>query len=173
MRRTTHPGIVGQTGAVPRSSSTGHRGRRGPPRVPTDESVATPLRRAVDRIGDRWMLLIVGALLEGPRRFGELGDELGVAPNILTRRLRDLEADGVIVATPYNERPVRLSYELTAGGRELAGAIALLADWGARRDGWATHSFHETCGTPLEMRPWCQTCERVIDDRETSDAYEI
>lgn len=119
------------------------------------------------------MLLIVGSLLGGPRRFGELGDELGVAPNILTRRLRQLEADGVVVASPYSKRPVRLSYELTAGGRELAGALSLLADWGARRDGRTPDTFHDACGTPLELRPWCPTCDRLVDGAESSVTYDI
>lgn len=119
------------------------------------------------------MLLIVGALLAGPRRFGELADELGVAPNILTRRLRELEADGVLVSTPYSERPIRLSYELTAGGRELAGALRLLAQWGSSPADRRAAGFHDACGTPLELRPWCPTCDRVVDDAETSDVYEV
>jgi len=131
------------------------------------------LRQAVERVGDRWVLLIVGALLDGPRRFGELGDQLGVAPNILTRRLRELEADGVVVSTPYSERPVRVSYDLTAGGRELAGALRLLAQWGAGPADRRAAGFHAACGSPVELRPWCPTCDRVIDDDETSDRYDI
>ena len=57
----------------------------------------------------------------------------GIAPNVLSRRLRHLEHEGLVVATPYSRRPLRLAYELTAAGRELAGALRLLAAWGARR----------------------------------------
>ena len=156
---------IRHTGAVP---------RRRPPRPPRSPIEADgPLRRAVERVGDRWVLLIVGALLDGPRRFGELGDELGVAPNILTGRLRELEADGVVVSTPYSERPVRVSYELTAGGRELAGALRLLAQWGASPADRRAAGFHDACGTPVELRPWCATCDRLVDDDETSNVYEV
>ena len=77
--------------------------------------------------------LLVEALLAGPRRFNELGEAVaGIAPNILTDRLRRLERERIVVATPYQERPPRMSYALTADGHDLASALRLLADWGAR-----------------------------------------
>jgi DNA-binding HxlR family transcriptional regulator len=115
-------------------------------------------------------LLVIESLLTGSRRFGELESTLdGIAPNILTKRLRQLEVDGLIVAIPYRERPVRVTYELTAVGKELAGALALLARWGARADGHDGAHHHRACGTALELRPWCPTCDRVIDDDDTDD----
>ena len=103
------------------------------------------------------------ALLGGPRRNAELAaDVAGIAPNILADRLRRLEADGLIVATAYAERPPRFEYRLTAEGRSLAGAMRLLADWGARhadrgrRDQGSLR--HEACGTALEARWFCPTC---------------
>jgi DNA-binding PadR family transcriptional regulator len=51
---------------------------------------------------------------------------------VLTQRLRHLEREALLVATPYSERPRRFQYQLTEGGRELAGALRLLADWGSR-----------------------------------------
>ena len=74
----------------------------------------------------------------------------GIAPNILSDRLRRLERAGILVATPYSRRPLRMEYALTADGRELAGALHLLADWGARRGGTGEPLRHEVCGTPLE-----------------------
>ncbi len=133
----------------------------------------SPLRRAVDRVGDRWVLLIVASLLDGPQRFGELADGLGVAPNILTQRLRQLEADGVVVATRYQDRPPRFSYDLTEAGRDLAGAVAHLREWGARQDGASSGAFHQDCGTPLETRPWCPTCDRFVDDDESPGTYDV
>ena len=63
---------------------------------------STPLGEALTRVGDRWTLLIVGALLDGPRRFGEIADDLdGIAPNVLSQRLKALERDGIVVAHPY------------------------------------------------------------------------
>jgi len=124
-----------------------------------------PLEAALDRVGDRWSLLVVEALLDGPRRFGELGDALpGIAPNILTDRLRRLERAGILRARPYQERPPRLAYDLTADGRDLASALRVLADWGARRSAHAEPLRHDVCGTPVQARWYCPTCERMIDD---------
>ena len=93
----------------------------------------TPLEAALERVGDRWSLLLVEALLDGPRRFNELAEPSpGIAPNILTDRLRRLERERIVVATPYQQRPPRMSYALTADGHDLASALRLLADWGAR-----------------------------------------
>ena len=61
----------------------------------------TPLAYAVDRIGDRWTILIVDALMDGPRKFGELESGLdGIAATVLTKRLRQLETDGIVVGRP-------------------------------------------------------------------------
>src|SRR3954449_6719152 len=91
----------------------------------------TALSEALKRVGDRWTLLIVEALLDGPRRFGDLQEVVeGIAPNILTQRLRHLEREAIVLSRPYSERPPRLAYELTSAGRELAGALRLLGDWG-------------------------------------------
>ena len=131
---------------------------------------AGPLERAVASVGERWTLLLVHALLDGPLRFGELAEAVpGVAPNILTRRLRHLEHEGLVVATPYSRRPLRMTYELTSTGRELAGAIALLSDWGARQGGEAARRHHAACGTSLEARWWCPTCDRAVVDDEADE----
>jgi DNA-binding HxlR family transcriptional regulator len=125
-----------------------------------------PLAATLERVGDRWMLLIVDALLAGPRRFSDLAEDVdGIAPNILSARLKRLEAEAIVVAHAYSRRPVRFTYELTASGRELAGALRLLADWGARGAG-AEPLRHADCGTPMEARWYCPTCSRVVTDAE-------
>src|SRR5215212_6709050 len=119
-------------------------------KVPPD---ASPLHHALTRIGDKWSLLLIAALLDGPRRFGDLlAAAPGIAPNILSQRLRHLEREALVVARPYSERPPRMVYELSAAGRELAGALRLLADWGARNSEAAEPARHGACGTPLEVR---------------------
>ena len=124
----------------------------------------TPLEAALERVGDRWSLLLVEALLGGPRRFNALIEAVpGIAPNILTDRLRRLERERIVVATPYQQRPPRMSYSLTADGRDLASALRLLADWGARGAADVEPMRHGTCGTPLEARWYCPTCETAID----------
>jgi DNA-binding HxlR family transcriptional regulator len=117
----------------------------------------TALAAALERVGDRWSLRVVHALLPGPRRFGELQRLLGIAPNVLTQRLRSLAEGGLVVAEPYQRRPPRYRYALTLQGRELAGVLRLLAAWAADGD---DPPRHEACGTPLEARWWCPTCER-------------
>jgi DNA-binding HxlR family transcriptional regulator len=133
-----------------------------------DASLPTGLSAALDRVGDRWSLQVVEALLTGPLRYNELAAAVaGIAPNILADRLRRLERAGILAATPYSQRPVRLEYALTPDGRELAGALRLLADWGARRAGGDGEPLrHAACGTPLEARWHCPTCGLVVDDAE-------
>ena len=140
------------------------------PMPPRSDEPATPLELALERVGDRWSLLIVEALLDGSRRFNELAEGVGIAPNILTDRLRRLEREGVVVARPYSERPPRMEYELTSAGHDLAGALRLLADWGSRRSEDSDPLRHELCGTPLEARWYCPTCTVVIDDRAAAEA---
>jgi DNA-binding HxlR family transcriptional regulator len=128
------------------------------------ERSALPLEAALDRVGDRWSLLVVEALLDGARRFGELGDALpGIAPNILTDRLRRLERAGIVRSSPYQERPTRLAYDLTADGRDLASALRSLADWGSRHTEDAEPVRHAACGTPLEIRWFCPTCALAVE----------
>ena len=122
----------------------------------------SPLERAVARVGDRWSLLVVSALLDGPRRFGELQEALGgIAPNVLSARLKHLEREGVLVAQAYSVRPPRFDYRLTAAGQDLAGALRLLARWGAGGDD-PDGMLHGPCGTPLETTWWCPTCEHPV-----------
>jgi DNA-binding HxlR family transcriptional regulator len=131
----------------------------------------TPLELALERVGDRWSLLLVEALLDGPRRFNELAEGVGgIAPNILTDRLRRLEREGVVLARPYTDRPPRMEYALTSAGRDLAGAVRLLADWGARRSDQADPVRHTLCGTPLETRWYCPTCTVLVDDEAAAEA---
>src|SRR5215204_5385422 len=134
---------------------------------------ASPLADAVERVGDRWTLLTIAALLSGPRRFNELSDELGgIAPNVLSARLKLLAEQALVVSRPYSERPPRFVYELTESGRELAGALRLLADWGAR-SGAGEPLRHGACGTALEARWWCPNCETIVDDAADDDVIRV
>jgi DNA-binding HxlR family transcriptional regulator len=136
----------------------------------TETSSTRPLEAALDRVGDRWSLLLVEALLDGSRRFGEIQELLpGIAPNILTDRLRRLEREGVLVARPYQQRPPRMEYTLTAAGHDLAGALRLLADWGGRRSDHGDPLRHALCGTPLEARWYCPTCSQPVSDSEAPE----
>ena len=138
--------------------------------VDAQRRAGSPLAEALASVGDRWTLLLVAALLDGPRRFNDLlRDVDGIAPNILTQRLRHLEQQRLVVAQPYSRRPPRSVYELTAEGRELAGALRLLADWGARHSDDAEPRRHAACGTPMDLRWYCPTCARPVDEHEGED----
>jgi DNA-binding HxlR family transcriptional regulator len=134
------------------------------------ERPGSPLHEAVVRVGDRWTLLVVEALLAGPRRFNQLLEELpGIASNVLSQRLKALEGWGLVVSQPYSRRPPRVAYQLSAGGRELAGALRLLAHWGAQRSGDGEALQHLECGTQLETRWYCPTCARLVEDGEAGE----
>jgi DNA-binding HxlR family transcriptional regulator len=133
-------------------------------RRPHAPAPSSPLADALARVGDRWTLLLVAALLDRAKRFNELQDELdGIAPNVLSARLKLLGEQALVISRPYSERPPRFVYELSESGRELAGALRLLADWGAR-SGSGEPLRHTACGTTLEARWWCPNCETIVDD---------
>jgi DNA-binding HxlR family transcriptional regulator len=127
------------------------------------------LEQGLARVGDRWSLLIVEALLDGPLRFNDLQTRVaGIASNVLSQRLRHLEHERVVIALPYSGRPARHSYELTEAGRNLAGALRLLTQWGADHGGPAVDPpEHAECGTVLEVRWYCPTCDELADDPGT------
>ncbi|HEX6899376.1 MAG TPA: helix-turn-helix domain-containing protein [Thermoanaerobaculia bacterium] len=99
-----------------------------PPRSPC------PIANALDLLGDRWTLLVIRDLLfTGKRRFGELlASPEGIPTNILTDRLRRLEEGGLVEKTPYQLRPPRHEYQLTAKGKDLLPVLRVLADWSLR-----------------------------------------
>jgi DNA-binding HxlR family transcriptional regulator len=124
----------------------------------------SPLAEALARVGDRWTLLVVEALLPGPLRFNDLLSQIpGIAANILSDRLKRLERDGLLVARPYSQRPPRAAYQLTAEGSELAAALRLLAHWGSRHTSQADSARHPACGTPIEVRWYCPTCDQLVE----------
>jgi DNA-binding HxlR family transcriptional regulator len=145
--------------------------------MPYDPAMASPdspLGAALERVGDRWSLLLVEALLPGPRRFNELGEAVtGIAPNILADRLRRLESERIVSATPYSERPPRFAYALTDEGQELAGALRLLADWGSRVSRESEPLRHAACGTPVEARWYCPTCDRPVEGKEAEQVRRV
>jgi DNA-binding HxlR family transcriptional regulator len=90
---------------------------------------------------------------------------------VLSQRLRRLEAEGLVLTEPYSERPPRFVYALTGLGGELAGALRLLAGWGARHGGDTEPPRHELCGSAVEARWWCPVCERPVDEDEAPDLH--
>lgn len=87
-------------------------------------------RQVLDRIGDRWSVLVVAVLGEGPRRYTELATIIqGVSQKMLTQTLRALERDGLLTRTVHAVVPPRVDYALTELGRSLLDAVSVLAAW--------------------------------------------
>ncbi|HZZ51617.1 MAG TPA: helix-turn-helix domain-containing protein [Pseudonocardia sp.] len=93
---------------------------------------------ALEVIGGKWKLVILRHLLESTRRFGELDKALpGITPRMLTRQLRELEADGLVLRTVYPQVPPKVEYSLTEIGLSLRGVTDQLEQWGNAYREWA------------------------------------
>jgi DNA-binding HxlR family transcriptional regulator len=104
------------------------------PLIPQPGTIFDPVARALDVIGDRWTLVLVRQLLSGPRRFQELRQRTGIAPRVLSGRLRRLQEAGFIEARSEGSRSV---YAATDRGRSLEPVIAELATW------WVRHGIED------------------------------
>lgn len=92
---------------------------------------ACAVANSLDVVGDKWSLLVVRDLLYGKSTYGELANSPEHIPtNILAERLKRLEAAGIIVGTPYQERPVRYAYTLTPKGKALGDVLLAFVRWG-------------------------------------------
>ncbi|MFI5695491.1 winged helix-turn-helix transcriptional regulator [Kribbella sp. NPDC051586] len=100
-----------------------------PQRV-THEGAECPVARAVDVVGDRWSLLIVRDAFDGISRFGEFQRNLGLAKNILSSRLRELVAHGILEVLPAADGSAYHEYSLTKKGRDLFVILVSLRQWG-------------------------------------------
>jgi DNA-binding HxlR family transcriptional regulator len=91
---------------------------------------ACPTQQVLDRLGDKWVPLVLTALRDGPRRHGELARTVaGARQKVLTQTLRGLERDGLVAQSVTAGVPVRVDYELTALGRSLLGLVDVVAQW--------------------------------------------
>ncbi len=127
------------------------------------------IQRTLDLIGDRWTLLILRDLFRGVRRFGQLQADLSIARNLLTDRLNRLCAGGIVERVPYQQRPVRNEYVLTAKGRDLSPSLVALMRWGDRwchDDKPPTVLIHAACGTDLEQLTRCPSCDCLVAPTE-------
>ncbi|GAA1556753.1 helix-turn-helix domain-containing protein [Brevibacterium picturae] len=94
-----------------------------------------PVEVTVSVIGGSWKLTIIQILLQGTRRFGGLRREVGdITDRVLTRQVRELEADGLVHREVFAEVPPRVEYSLTDWGRSLQPLVEMVDDWGHR---WA------------------------------------
>ncbi|WP_162931669.1 helix-turn-helix domain-containing protein [Mesorhizobium sp. DCY119] len=89
-----------------------------------------PIARSLARVGERWTILILRDVLNGRTRFDEFQESLGIAPNILTGRLKALVVAGLLEKRRYSERPARDEYLLTQRGQDFRLVIVMLQTWG-------------------------------------------
>jgi DNA-binding HxlR family transcriptional regulator len=124
------------------------------------------LARSLEMIGDWWTPLIVRDIFLGVTRFDDLAEDLGISRNLLTRRLKHLVTNGVLVRQTYRTRPVRHDYRLTDAGADLIPAILALTAWGDRwaqpAEGQPMAFLHRTCGMVFEARVTCSGCGAAI-----------
>ena len=137
-------------------------------------NISCSLARAVDVVGQRWTPLILRDLFAGMSRFEDIRRDLGIASNILTARLEDLELHGVVERRPYQQAPVRHEYVLTPKGRDLYPVIATLLAWGdkwlAEPDGPPTLIVHADCGHVTTARTVCSACGGELSAANASHA---
>jgi len=91
------------------------------------------VREILNRVGDKWSVLVIVLLADGPKRFSELRRAIeGISQRMLTLTLRGLERDGLVTRTLYPTIPPRVDYELTRLGRTLLGPVQTLAAWAVK-----------------------------------------
>src|SRR6266851_1502592 len=124
---------------------------------------ACPVAKSLELVGERWTLLIVRDLLAGQRRFQDLQESLaGIAPNILSERLKLMEEHGLIRRSFYSDHPPRAAYDLTDKGRELGVVVGALAAWGARHVYKRARLVHADSGREVRLGYFrADTGERV------------
>lgn len=122
-----------------------------------------PVAKTLELVGDRWTLLAVRDLLPGTKRFQDLLASLpGIAPNILSARLKLMEEHGLVTRRFYSDHPPRAEYALTDKGRELGTIVGALAAWGSRHVYRQARLVHAGCGHPVTLGYYCPDCgERV------------
>lgn len=125
------------------------------------QAARDPIGAALDLVGDKWTLIVVRDLLPGPRRFNELRDSVvGIASNVLTDRLRRLEAADLVERRIYMETPPRAEYRLTRKGHGLGLVVGALLLWGERHTEHDLTLIDQACGHDVELVYRCPSCDR-------------
>ena len=137
--------------------------------MPKRYNQSCPVAKTLEVVGDRWTLLVVRDLLGGTRRFQDLlGTLPGIAPNILSARLKLMEEHGLIRRRLYSDHPPRAEYELTDRGRELGMVVGALAAWGGRHVHRETQLVHAGCGHPVSVGYYCPDCGEGVRGTEVA-----
>ena len=138
-----------------------------------DTETQCTVARTAGITGDLWSLLVLRELFAGNHRFDELQAMTGATPQMLTSRLKRLEAAGLLERRPYSERPLRHEYHLTEKGADFFPVMMALRAWG---ETWlrlpgedpSVEYTHRTCGQPAGFGPLCNHCGQPIRREDLS-----
>ena len=129
-----------------------------------------PVARSLSVVGDPWTLLILRELFLRSRRFEEFQGYTGMAPYLLTTRLKQLTKDGILERRVYQERPRRYEYRLTDKGIDLYPVVVALSQWGDR---WMADAAgpplklqHRNCGAHSKPTLCCSECGEAVEPRD-------
>ena len=129
-------------------------------------SSSDPIARLLDIAGDRWSFLIIRDVFYGVRRFDGLQKNLGISKKVLSQRLSQLIKGELLTRVPYQERPPRFEYRLTAKGRDFFPILSSMMRWSNRwlvADGEkTTELMHLECEQPLDVKLVCGHCQGVV-----------
>ncbi len=140
-----------------------------------------PVAKTLELVGERWTILVLQELLRGHHRFADLKNAVvGIAPNILSGRLKILEANDIVERRFYSEHPPRAEYCLTRKGHELGIVAGALAVWGTKYFADDVSLIHTECGSGVSVVYFCLTCEAKVkgsevrlDTRSKSNTIEV
>lgn len=136
----------------------------------TYEGQDCSLARALEIVGERWTLLIIRSALLGTKRFDAFLENLEIARNVLTKRLTRLVEHGLMERVPYQDRPVRHEYRLTASGRDLTRTVIALTQWGdsnlPQELDPPRRADHIGCDGTVHIELRCSGCGREVHDEE-------
>ena len=134
------------------------------------EEQVCSVAKALDVVGERWSLLIVRDVFMGKRRFDEIQADLGIARNVLDKRLTKLVDHDVLERRLYQERPPRWEYRLTEKGIDLWPTLVALMHWGDRYGSFGEPPVvleHRGCGGAIDEHRICTACGVAVSARET------
>jgi DNA-binding HxlR family transcriptional regulator len=127
------------------------------------DATQCPIARSLERVGEWWSILILRDAFLGLKRFDEFQDDLGIAPNMLARRLKGLVESGLLEKRRYQERPARFEYLLTERGRDFRPVLWSLLSWGNR------HFAPEGISVQIIDSHTGDVAEPVLMDRKTGN----
>lgn len=131
-----------------------------------DDNARCAVLRTLAVLGDVWTVGILRCVFYGQRRYTEIQRELGIATNVLAARLEALVDHEILERVPYQDKPVRHEYVLTAKGADFAPAIVALREWGRAHLQWdepLSPFNHADCGGAVAAVMTCDRCGQRVD----------